>query len=883
MYNKINPRNIFLMPYRAVSSASSTINDLVQNLLKKNEKQYCRKLFSILIAIPTKDKESFGKQVSSLLSENTSFDNKVRILHILDKTPSENRKILVEQTVRLISDTTSDKNKIEIFSLLSSIFSEDSKKHIDIEKLITQTLRLTSESITDKKTLLFALHDIVVNEPTINTEIIVTQSLRLISPTMSSFDKVSILTDLATIPNEDREMTIDQMCQLISDTMSDRDRRQMLRALISIPREGRDIVTQSIRLISPNMSSLDKIDIIRFVATIPPEDREVVIDQAYQLISDTMSAIDRREILATLVSIPRESREIVVTQVIRLLSDNIDRSNPQFVTDMRHLLVSLNSIPTEDREIIVTQSLLIIPNSNMSIQEISTLISLLFNMTGENREIMVRQAQQLINHTTSSNSDIIIEQSFRLIAHLPNTMSVFERISVLALINELPIEDRENFVEQAIRFVNTTSSDESTEVIIAQVYQLITDNMSTIQRIASLQMLTQVPSELRETFLVQFSEEMSIIRRLNPGEIPIDQDNIIRIMVISSLVMQIKTVFKVNSDEINENPIKVITNLFDMLNRNKMSLLPVAIKYTNSEGIDEGGITRSFITDLTNAFCKSDDLVTKGELGVIPSMDKDSSSLSIEDQKKCFKIMGRFFSAAMQKHRSIVVGKHFHPIVFEMIFSLNKDDFIEENFAKTFDKLLSIYLKKEFHLEEKEVKEILEDTISEEFKDIHYTDSKDDLIKSYEIDKKINATLIIAKSMYDSLKEPKDWDSLKGDSVDNFHEKIEGALSNNAVANAFRNNGSADEMSFNYIKKWSQSANPELLQKLVKAISGSTMLTPDIEFKLINLGSGMNKLPVFHTCSFTVELSKYSSYEEFKEKLELSLTYCLEKSGFQMG
>lgn len=55
MYTKINPRNIFLMPFRVVSSASSTAYNLVENLCKKNEKEYCRKLFSVLIAIPQED------------------------------------------------------------------------------------------------------------------------------------------------------------------------------------------------------------------------------------------------------------------------------------------------------------------------------------------------------------------------------------------------------------------------------------------------------------------------------------------------------------------------------------------------------------------------------------------------------------------------------------------------------------------------------------------------------------------------------------------------------------------------------------------------------------------------------------------------------------
>lgn len=246
--------------------------------------------------------------------------------------------------------------------------------------------------------------------------------------------------------------------------------------------------------------------------------------------------------------------------------------------------------------------------------------------------------------------------------------------------------------------------------------------------------------------------------------------------------------------------------------------------------------------------------------------------------------MGRFFSAAIQEYQSVVIGRHFDPIVFEMIFNLNKDDFKEENFSKTVDKLMAIYLEKNLNLKKKEVKNVLEDNLSEEFKDIYCVDSKDALIKSYEIDKKIEATLIIAKSLYGSLNNPSDWDPLKGDSFDIFHEKIEGVLSNKVIANAFRSNGSADIRSFQYIKYWSQNASPELLKKFVKAISGTTMLPPDTEFNLINFGNEVNQLPKFHTCDFAIELLKDSSYEPFKEKLELSLTYfVLKPAAFKWG
>lgn len=178
------------------------------------------------------------------------------------------------------------------------------------------------------------------------------------------------------------------------------------------------------------MSISDKIHILREIAAIPNEDREMILDQVCQLIPDTMSASNKIEILRTLLSITREDRESIINQVIRLLADITDKSDPLFFRNIKNMIIYFTFIPREDREIIVSQSLLLISNHNISLGERFNLIGILFYTPDENRAIIVRQVQQLINYTTPSTSDRsenIIEQSLRLIAHTPHSMSTFEK------------------------------------------------------------------------------------------------------------------------------------------------------------------------------------------------------------------------------------------------------------------------------------------------------------------------------------------------------------------------------------------------------------------------------------------------------------------------
>ena len=254
--------------------------------------------------------------------------------------------------------------------------------------------------------------------------------------------------------------------------------------------------------------------------------------------------------------------------------------------------------------------------------------------------------------------------------------------------------------------------------------------------------------------------------------------------------------------------------------------------------------------------------------------------MSLQEKEKCLLLIGRFFSAALQKHEFIQIGQYFHDIVFEMIFNLNEDDLVNKDTPQVFDKMLKIYMEKELHCKEDIVRIFLENNITEELRDIYCISSKEEFIESLELNHKINAVLLIANSMYNCLSDKNDWNRLKGDSATILRNNIQGVISKDIVINSFKSD--SYPRSFEHIKRWIKESEAEHLQKFVEAISSMTTLPVNHNLH-IEKSHGLDRLPIFHTCGFTIELSDYSSYDTFKEKLELSLAHCFEGGGYQIA
>lgn len=728
---------------------------------------------------------------------------------------------IVRQARRLMTNDMSEENQRQIISALAAHPLER------IEFIVNQTLRFCIAR--DYNTLIV---DILSNTPPQDIEHLVNQSLRLVSFAqnhISDEGRAVIIGVLHRLLPQERELFIDQALRLITNDMTDLTVALLISMLSKIPQEERQyLINQALCLITVDTSGQDKIDIISILSKISEEDREFLLNQTFCLITVDTSGKDRTNIFYILSTLSQEDRELIIDQLLFLIT--IDMSGE----DRRDLLYILSKISQGQREFLMDQACRLMDQDTPG-KNRAEIIRTLFQIPQEEIKLLVDQALFLMAGDTSGN-------------YTPDIIGILCNISQ---------DQREFFLEQA--------------------YRLFTDDISGQDKLDMIHMLSYIPIENIEFVITQILIFINNSSIGNEERVTLIREEMIRLL---------NKKFMVTSGELIENPIKVILTLFEMIEGLSIELLPSSIEYTDSTGIDEGGITRSFVSTLTESFCNQNhSLLINNELGVIPTLDTNgSSSLSLEDQEKIFKIIGRFFSAALQQYASIVVGQHFHPIVFEMIVALNKDELVNKDSSEVFDKLLKICIVKEFKMGEELAENLIRNTITEELTDVYCIDSKEEFIKEYDLDKKIKATLIIAKSIYDSLLPEADWDTVKGNSSDALREKIQGSISRDTVKNALQIDEmeNANATSFEYITKWITGTNSEMLQKFIEAISGMKTLPSTTQLSIAGM-SGIDKLPLFHTCFFRMDLSQYSSYEAFKEKLETSLDYCLAGSGFQMG
>lgn len=432
-------------------------------------------------------------------------------------------------------------------------------------------------------------------------------------------------------------------------------------------------------------------------------------------------------------------------------------------------------------------------------------------------------------------------------------------------------------VEDQVYIINRLSFllKEEREVLIRQVLRLVSDSLSDQDRIFIITRLSFMSLCEREIIVKQVLDLMK--DDMSAGERKAIMEERIRLL-------HRKYRFRLNSNEIGENPLKIFVDIFETLARNSIELSSYSIEYIDANTIDDGGLLRAFLAKLTESFCNPKySLITETSLGAIPTINSRSSScIPIKDQEKCFKTLGTFFSMALQDDNALVLGQNFHPIVFDMIFSLTVEDLTKIDSQQVFDKMLLIWLLREGNMEENLAENIIQDKITQKIRDIYGLVSKKEFIKMYGLEEKVRAVLIVARAIYDSLPHKVEWDFLKGTSATLLREKIQGTISQQDVLKALflDNVDKPEENSVLYLKKWIMEANPEEIKKLVEASSGVKTLSTATKLTVVDV-RGTNKLPIFYVCFSQIGLFSYTSYEVFKAKLEMSLDYCLKGSGFQ--
>lgn len=674
----------------------------------------------------------------------------------------------------------------------------------------------------------------------------------------------SVINILFELPSEERRPFLDQIFELVTDDTSDEEKEELIKSLSEISQEERQaIIDVANRLIIEDLESEYQLYIVMILSKVSQEERKSILDESRLLFIHCLPDEYKPLMIDSLAKLNPNERKTLVEQTLRLFNNALSPRN------MARTFRLIGTLPIPNRSLLITAALRVITDV-MSAEDREEIIEFLTRLPSEEIDCLTRQADRLIT----------------------KDMSCLDRLRIINFLSELPLHELEFLITQVLRLSDSRRSAndsiylstllsripiEEMESLITESLTLITADMNCRNKEDVIFYLNSLTKNDREFLIKQ-------VLHLNNHK---DVTSVSRVITIAFVYRTISNyIFVVPTIEaITENPIKILLDLYKKLEEQDIGLIPSSIEYTeNSEVIDDGGVTRSFITKLMESLCNSNcNLITKSEIGVIPIFD-ESSSLSVENQEQCFKIIGRFFSCALQKYKSIVLGPYFHPIIFEMIFTLNNQDFINYNSSQVFDKMLKTCILRELNGSEEFAEAVTQDNITDELRDIYYINSKEQCIQEYVFDKKIKAVLIIAKSIYDSLSNKIDWNVLKGNSAVILREKIEGSISKARVKSALQSDerDPVDENSLEFMEKWLTGTNSAQLERFVQAISGMKTLSSMTKLHVANM-PGLNKLPQFHTCFFRMDLSAYSSYEAFKEKLEISLDHCLLDSGFQMA
>ncbi len=364
-----------------------------------------------------------------------------------------------------------------------------------------------------------------------------------------------------------------------------------------------------------------------------------------------------------------------------------------------------------------------------------------------------------------------------------------------------------------------------------------------------------------------------------------------------------RTELIIDIEQLHANPTNALNQLLEQFEEDDVFPL---IRYQTSAGIDRvgvdaGGISRSFVSDLMKALCHPNPPnqrklpMTDTEKGLIPKVNHSRELPS-------YRSIGMICAAALDGFQNILIGHRFNPTLFQMIYALTRAEITQlpANLSRPSDipqaiqnKLLKLYFKSELRLvfgppdmtEEDldlAIHNFVErDVINEWMKDISSITDKTTFLSERELDRILLATVVIGQSVQQRIEEPRLWDTVKGTSAKEFQKKIEGSLSKELVMAALSCQ-EPDDLRMNFVRQWINDATMEALENFVLCISGSTTLTEE-QTLTINLQAASSIWPTFHTCSFTMDVPRYDTYEVFRNNLHASIAYIVAGNSIGMA
>lgn len=278
-----------------------------------------------------------------------------------------------------------------------------------------------------------------------------------------------------------------------------------------------------------------------------------------------------------------------------------------------------------------------------------------------------------------------------------------------------------------------------------------------------------------------------------------------------------------------------------------------------------------------------------------------------ETEQLGYEVLGKFMSMAENDPR-LVIGLCFHQTVFDLLCAMNYDE-IAIDFTDVSDQtLLTLYeikeqndpvIQKMYKLQSKPLAEIekefplndellyylypegnfpehfaTKNCIKENF-DIYQDALRQRLLILARQDRSLPAIHAICKGMRKIYSET-EWERLQQGGGQFLSREIQGTLSKKDVKRFFSCENPKIQR---YFEQWFGEATIKQLSQFLQAATGASTVCQALK---VEPGDDLRRYPAFHTCNGQIDVPRYETYAEFKDKFDKAISIAL-NSGFTLG
>jgi hypothetical protein len=365
------------------------------------------------------------------------------------------------------------------------------------------------------------------------------------------------------------------------------------------------------------------------------------------------------------------------------------------------------------------------------------------------------------------------------------------------------------------------------------------------------------------------------------------------------------TTIETTRDDIRQNPRQLLDTLMEKFT-NKEFVSNLQINFIGEAGLDSGGLSRQFISDLFSGLAEKLSFKEYHNGLLRPELEPGKTLDPADEQT--YKNIGRLLMFCLNASDSYPIGMIFDAGVYSAIQAFS-DELLKQKFSllesKDFDKVLSIYEKlNEYDESTKKsvatmkrylepwnertsdglietVYELIESDLPKELQGLSdiammrgHADSIQNTLKKYYMNELFAPALApihaIACGMKDAeFQSPNSWEKVKTMDTGNLEETVQGVVTIEKILEKLVFREVSDDKQ-EWVKNWIKNCDEKTLKRFLYMLTGSNSLgRKDLVFGNTS-GGGV----IFHTCFNVLDFpfSNVHGEQEFKGIIEAALT-----------